>query len=81
MKSNYDLKKMKRREGPVKVDPEAGRIAISIKVDACDLGDIRVEAERRGIPYQTLINSILHMFVTGELVDRKESERIHSKSL
>jgi predicted DNA binding CopG/RHH family protein len=81
MKSNYDLKNMKRREGPVKVDPEAGRIAISIKVDASDLGDIRVEAQRRGIPYQTLINSILHMFVTGELVDRKESVRVHSKSV
>jgi predicted DNA binding CopG/RHH family protein len=81
MKSNYDLKKMKRREGPVKVDPEAGRIAISIKVDACDLGDIRIEAERRGIPYQTLINSILHMFVTGELVDRRAIKQTQSKAI
>lgn len=72
---------MKRREGPVKVDPEAGRIAISIKVDACDLGDIRIEAERRGIPYQTLINSILHMFVTGELVDRRAIKQTQSKAI
>lgn len=31
MKSNYDLKKMKKREGSVKVDPEAGELPFRLK--------------------------------------------------
>lgn len=80
MKDNYDLKKLKPREGKVKVDQEAGRTAISIKVSSIDLGDIKVEAERRGVPYQTLINSILHMYASGELIDRKEIEIPHKSA-
>jgi predicted DNA binding CopG/RHH family protein len=77
---NYDLKKLREREGKVKVDPEASRTAISIKLSSIDLGDIKVEAERRGVPYQTLINSILHMYISGELVDRKEIELQHKSA-
>lgn len=32
---------------------------------------IKKVADRDGIPYQTMINSILHRYATGELVDRK----------
>ena len=70
MKKEYDLRKMKRRPGPVKVIPEAAKVAINIRLDAIVVCDIRDEAERMGIPYQTLINSILHRFATGQLVDK-----------
>ena len=77
MKKNYDLSKMRRVPGPVKVYPEAATSAISIRLDAIVFGDIKTEAHRMGLPYQTLINSILHRFVTGQLVDKgkKSGER------
>jgi predicted DNA binding CopG/RHH family protein len=72
MKKEYDLNKLKKRPGKVKTDPEASKIAISIRLDGSVLSDLRSEAERLGIPYQTFIGSILHRYVCGELLDRKE---------
>jgi len=74
MRKEYDLKKLKKRPGPVKVDPGAAKIAISIRIDGGELADLRTEAKRLGIPYQTLIGSILHRFVSGELVDRNSPD-------
>lgn len=71
MKREYDLQKLKRRPGRVKVDPDAARTPISIRLDGRVLADLRSEADRLGVPYQTLIGSILHRYVTGELVDPK----------
>jgi len=70
MKKEYDLKKLKRRPGKVKIYPDAAKMPISIRLDGGELAEIRTEAERMGIPYQTLISSILHRYVSGELVDR-----------
>lgn len=68
MKKEYDLSKMKKRE-KVKVDPKASKMPISIRVNAMDVALIQEEAFRLGIPYQTLIGSILHRYATGDLVD------------
>ncbi|MGE0529438.1 MAG: BrnA antitoxin family protein [Bdellovibrionales bacterium] len=70
MKKEYDLKNMKRKPGKAKVYPEAAKIAVNIRLDAMVVSDLKDEAERMGMPYQTLINSILHRFVTGQLVDK-----------
>ena len=70
MKKEYDLKKLRKRPGHVKVDPVAAKIPISIRLDGGELADLRTEAERLGLPYQTLISSILHRYVSGELIDR-----------
>ncbi len=45
---------------------------ISLKIDANDIAALKTEAERMGMPYQTLINSILHRYVSGELIDKRE---------
>ena len=72
MKKNYDLKNLKKRPGKVKVDPDAARVMISLKIETNNLSDLKTEAERLGMPYQTLINSILHRYVSGQLVDKRE---------
>lgn len=72
MKKNYSLKDLKKRPGKVKLDTEASRIMISLKIEASNLVDLKSEAERLGMPYQTLINSILHRYVSGELVDKRD---------
>lgn len=74
MKKEYDLKKLKKRPNKVSVDKDAAKIAISLRVDGSELSEIRTEADRLGIPYQTLIGSILHRYVTGDLVDRKSPD-------
>ena len=42
---------------------------INIRLSASDLRDIQVKALQEGLPYQTLIASVLHKYVTGRLAD------------
>ena len=42
--------------------------AINLRLLEHDLQSIKTEAIREGIPYQTLISSILHKYVKGNLV-------------
>jgi predicted DNA binding CopG/RHH family protein len=71
MKKEYDLSKLKKRPGKVKSAPESAKTPISIRLDGAVLTELRTEAERLGIPYQTLIGSILHRYANSELVDQK----------
>lgn len=43
---------------------------INIRLSAGDLRDIQVKAMQEGMPYQTLIASVLHKYVTGRLAER-----------
>ena len=72
MRDEYDFKNAKRREKVKVLSREEIKIAVSLRLDPNDLALIRDEADRLGIPYQTLIGSIIHRFVTGELIDKKE---------
>ncbi len=71
MKREYNLGKLRKRPGKVKSDPDAAKTPISIRLDGTVLSDLRSEADRLGIPYQTLISSVLYRYVKGELVDPK----------
>jgi predicted DNA binding CopG/RHH family protein len=44
---------------------------INIRMSSKDLGQVQVLAAREGVPYQTLISSIIHKYVSGYLIDRK----------
>jgi predicted DNA binding CopG/RHH family protein len=41
---------------------------VSIRLTARDLDDLQAKAAEEAIPYQTLMSSILHKYVTGRLV-------------
>ena len=43
---------------------------VNIRMSSLDLTDIQVRALQEGIPYQTLIASVLHKYVTGRLTER-----------
>ena len=62
-------KKRKRVEHIIKRANE--KINISLRINSQDIDLLKKRAEREGIPYQTLISSILHKFVTEQLVDQK----------
>ena len=42
---------------------------VNIRLSEKDLVNIQKRAVREGLPYQTLISSILHKFITGQLKD------------
>ncbi len=46
---------------------------VNIRLSSGDLNDIQVKALEEGVPYQTLIASILHKYVTGRLAEQPAS--------
>ena len=44
---------------------------VNIRLSTGDLKDIQIRALEEGLPYQTLIASILHKYVTGRLAERE----------
>jgi len=44
---------------------------INIRISAYDIEKIKQRSSEEGIPYQTLISSIIHKYITGRLVDEK----------
>jgi predicted DNA binding CopG/RHH family protein len=45
---------------------------VNIRLSSIDLSDIQVKAMEEGVPYQTLIASVLHKYVTGRLSDKSQ---------
>jgi len=43
---------------------------VNIRLSSGDLSDIQAKALEEGVPYQTLIASVLHKYVTGRLAER-----------
>jgi len=43
---------------------------VNIRISEKDLLDLQRRALREGIPYQTLISSVLHKYVTGALSEK-----------
>ena len=41
---------------------------VNIRLSSPDLMDIQARAAEEGVPYQTLMSSVLHKFVTGQFV-------------
>ena len=44
---------------------------INIRISAYDIEKIKQRSVEEGIPYQTLISSVIHKYVTGKLVDER----------
>ena len=45
---------------------------ISLRINRHDLDLLKLRAEHEGIPYQTLLSSLIHKFVTEQLIDQKD---------
>lgn len=43
---------------------------VNIRLSSGDLSDIQVKALQEGVPYQTLIASVLHKYVSGRLAEQ-----------
>lgn len=54
---------------------------VNIRLSTLDLADIQARAAEEGVPYQTLMASVLHKFVTGYLYERKSSLTSRSRRI
>jgi predicted DNA binding CopG/RHH family protein len=44
---------------------------INIRISAYDMDKVKEKSAAEGLPYQTLISSIIHKYITGKLVDEQ----------
>ncbi|PHR53578.1 MAG: antitoxin [Arcobacter sp.] len=44
---------------------------VNLRMSSKDLEAIKTFAVEEGLPYQTLMSSVLHKFITGRLVDKQ----------
>ena len=54
------------------------RRPVTLRMEGADLEAIKRLAEQEGMPYQTLIGSLVHKYVTGALVDINEVRKVIS---
>ncbi len=47
---------------------------INIRISARDLDALQRRANRIGMPYQTLISSVLHRYVSGDFADAPDAQ-------
>jgi predicted DNA binding CopG/RHH family protein len=45
---------------------------MNIRIDPYELGKLKAKAEMEGLKYQTLIKSVLHKYITGQLVEKSK---------
>lgn len=53
---------------------------ISIRISSRDLAAIQVKALQEGIPYQTLVASIIHKYVSGDLYDESTNRNVNPEN-
>ena len=47
------------------------RKAITLRLQARDITRLKSMARRKGIPYQTLVSSVLHQYANGDIIERQ----------
>jgi predicted DNA binding CopG/RHH family protein len=74
----------KRRKIETILDVTRKTKNINIRISQLDLDNLKRSAAQEGIPYQTLISSVLHKYLSGRLVDethiRKSVEILSRRS-
>ena len=53
------------------IDKENEKKSISLRLRKYDLEKLKKRAQQEGIPYQTLLSSLIHKFITDQLVDKR----------
>ena len=70
------LKKAKSQPSEIKKHRAAAEATfrkdarINIRLSSRDLRSLQIRALREGVPYQTLVSSVLHKYIDGQLVEK-----------
>ena len=54
---------------------ETKEARITARINGADLARLKERAAAKGLPYQTLLGSILHLYLTDQLIDADAAER------
>jgi predicted DNA binding CopG/RHH family protein len=46
---------------------------MNIRIDPSELAQIKAKADSEGLKYQTLIKSVLHKYINGQLIEKKKA--------
>ena len=65
-----------RREIETIIDEARRSRQINLRMSEFDLELLKKRAQAEGIPYQTLINQIVHKYVTDQMYDREELRKV-----
>jgi predicted DNA binding CopG/RHH family protein len=74
LKSVKDVKEEIKRHQAIAETTFRKDARINIRLSSRDLRALQVRALQEGIPYQTLVSSVLHKFVDGQLVEKTANE-------
>jgi predicted DNA binding CopG/RHH family protein len=66
-----DLNSFKKRLMRAAAETAAKDYQINVRISKQDAEALKTKALEEGIPYQTLVTSILHKYVTGRIVERQ----------
>ena len=69
-KSSEDLESWKTLLSKTATNTLTKDHRMNIRITKNDLDGIKLRATEEGIPYQTLVASIIHKYVTGQLCER-----------
>lgn len=47
---------------------------MNIRISPRDLRNLKIRAMQEGVPYQTLVASVIHKFLSGRLVERHDPD-------
>jgi predicted DNA binding CopG/RHH family protein len=67
-----DLAQMKARLVSAASETALKDYRINVRISKRDVEALKTKALEEGIPYQTLVTSILHKYVTGRMVEKQE---------
>jgi predicted DNA binding CopG/RHH family protein len=69
-KSIKNLEEEKKRYSKIFKASSKQSERVTINLTKKDLRDLKIKASIEGLPYQTLIGSVLHKYVIGKLVEK-----------
>ncbi len=70
-KIKNDAKNSKALQKSAKAFMKKEETKMNIRISASELQKIKEKAEQEGLKYQTFIKSVLHKYITGQLVEEK----------
>ena len=69
IKTDKDNSKLLQKSAKAFVKKEETKM--NIRISSHELDKIKAKADKEGLKYQTFIKSILHKYITGQLVEEK----------
>jgi predicted DNA binding CopG/RHH family protein len=80
MKKEYHLKKMKwQKREPL--EPATTKLSITVRLDMDIVSWLKTEADKKGLPYQTLMNSLLKEVMHGTLLSEQVLRKVIREEL